>query len=335
LGLTIARQLATMMGGQVGLEERDGPGATFWFTVALTKVAQEVNETEVPTQDISGAHILIVDDHPVNRRLLTVLLTFWGCRYQEAESGDSALAKLKAAADAGEPFDLALLDMQMEGMDGAQLGARIKADAAIQEVRLVMLTSFARRGDARIVEDIGFSGYLTKPIKHGQLYQCLVLVLGTSGTSVDAPELGLVTRHTLAEKSRRPFRILLAEDNATNQKVVLHILTKLGYHADAVADGSEVLTALQRIDYDLVLMDCHMPEMDGFEASKTIRSSKTVLNRQVPIIALTADAVKGARERCLDAGMTDYLAKPVGPKAIEQMLSAYLGACPDTDSGSK
>ncbi len=331
LGLAISKKLAEMMGGAIGMENNGQTGSTFWFTVIMEQVDPSDLCCNLDEVDLTNARILIVDDHPVNRKLLSLLLDQWGGRYSAADSGENALVELTEAANAGDPYTIALLDMQMFPMTGAALARKIKEEPLLEQTHLVMLTSFARRGDARQLESIGFSGYLTKPIKSEHLRQCLLMILNTCTDQRNASKPTLITRHTVAEHRRHPWRILLVEDNIINQKVALNILSSLGYHADAVADGSEVIDALQRINYDLVIMDCHMPVMDGFEASRAVRSSKTILNPNVPIVALTADVVKGIRKRCKDAGMDDYMSKPVIPEILDKTLKTYLPAACDDD----
>ena len=188
-----------------------------------------------------------------------------------------------------------------------------------------MMTSLGKRGDAKRLEAIGFSAYLTKPVKQSQLYDCLATVLGGGAAPAKTPETALVTRHTLHEARRRKVRILLAEDNLTNQQVALGILEKLGFRADAVANGREAIQALETIPYDIVFMDVQMPVMDGFEATRAIRSGKTgVPNPRIPIIAMTAHAMKGDRERCLEAGMDDYVSKPIAPQALAEALEKWV-----------
>jgi CheY-like chemotaxis protein len=233
---------------------------------------------------------------------------------------------LVQSARDGDPFQVMLIDNLMPDMDGAELGRRIKENAEIQNTRLVMMTSLGQRGDAARLEKIGFSGYLTKPLRQSQLHECLALVMGREGHPAGKAARALVTRHTVTESLKRRVRILLAEDNSTNQMVALKILEKLGYRADAVANGREAIDTLERIPYDLVLMDCQMPEMDGFEASRRIRSGESkVLNPGIPIIAMTAYAMKGDRERCLAAGMNDYLAKPIQTEEFAGTLERWLG----------
>ena len=328
LGLAISKRLAEMMGGRIGVRSEEAKGTTFWFNVVLEKQTGDgVAEAVVP-EDIRGERILVVDDHPTNRLVLTEMLRVWGCRYEEAADGVEALERLRRGLAEGEPFRIALLDMQMPDMDGKTLSRVIKSDPALKETLLVMLTSVGQRGDAAELQKIGLSAYLIKPVRKSQLYDCLVTVLGAArsqGARIAARPI--LTRYGLQEEKKRRARILLAEDNAVNQKVALKILERLGYRADVVGDGKEALAALERIPYDLVLMDVQMPEMDGFEATRAIRDGRAkVLDRNVPIIAMTAHAMKGDRERCLEAGMDDYIGKPVTPTAVKEILDKYLGS---------
>ena len=232
---------------------------------------------------------------------------------------------LRAARAEGDPFRIAITDMQMPETDGESLGRAIKADPELRDTHLVMMSSFGKRGDAKRLKDIGFSAYLTKPVKQSQLYDCLAAVLGGGAAPAKTPDTALVTRHTLHEARRRKVRILLAEDNVTNQQVALGILAKLGFNADIAANGREAIQALETIPYDIVLMDVQMPEMDGLEATRAIRSGKTgVPNPRIPIIAMTAHAMKGDRERCLEAGMDDYISKPIAPQALAEALEKWL-----------
>ena len=325
LGLSISKQLAEMMGGQIGVGGEEGKGSTFWFTVVQEKQPLERLPSVGPLDDLAGKRILVVDDHPTNRRLLSVLLQSWGCRYDETADGVTALAKLREGVSCGDPFQLLILDMKTSELDGEDLGRVIKGDAALRDTLLLMLTSLGSRGDAARLEEIGFAAYLTKPIKQSSLRSCLAQVFGGATSSADALEQRLVTRHTLAEEERHSARILLAEDNVVNQKVALRILQKLGYRADAVANGREALRALELSPYDLVLMDVQMSEMDGLEATRKIRSAASaVRNHEVPIVAMTAHALEGDRDRCLEAGMDDYVTKPVRVQKLSAVLEHWL-----------
>jgi PAS domain S-box-containing protein len=322
LGLTISKRLVELMGGEIGLNSAEGQGSEFWFTVCLAKQA-ESDRPVLPAAELRGARILVVDDNATNREVLTVQLRAWDARPQEVPDGPSALLALAQARDAGDPFLAAILDMQMPDMDGTGVARAIKADETLKDTRLVLLTSLGQRGDARQMEEIGFSAYLMKPARQSDLFDSLSAVL--AGAPVSRGARHIVTRHAVREMRRGAIRILLAEDNVTNQQVALGILRKLGLRADAVGDGAEAVRALETIPYDLVLMDVQMPEMDGFEATARIRDPRSaVLNHHVPIIAMTAHAMQGDRDRCLEAGMDDYVTKPISPQALASALDRWL-----------
>ncbi|MBU3953681.1 MAG: response regulator [Proteobacteria bacterium] len=324
LGLTICRRLAQMMGGKTGVKSREGKGSEFWFTAGFEKQALQVKPLPL-SGDILGKYILIVDDNKTNRYVLREQLKLWGCRYDQAPSGSTALEMLLAAKQKKSPFDIAIIDMQMPGMSGRELGEKIKADPSIAKTILVMMTSMGERGDVRDLERIGFAAYLVKPVKMAQFRACLLRVSGISDISEETGPAEIITCHSLSEDERLRVRILLAEDNEINQKVALKILNKMGYRADLVKNGQEAVAALEKTDYDLVLMDCQMPELDGYGATRKIREPNSLVkNPLVPVIALTAHAMKGDRDRCLEAGMNDYLTKPVKPKDLSRMLVKWL-----------
>ncbi|MCP3951833.1 MAG: PAS domain S-box protein [Desulfobacterales bacterium] len=325
LGLSISKQLVEVMDGEIGLESRENEGSTFWFTARFEKQAEGDLAPAAPAVDIRNVRVLVVDDHETNRLLVRTLLHSWGCRYAEAVDGTVALKKLNVGIQNSDPFQIALLDMQMPGMDGKELGRRIKANPQIRETVLIMMTSLGQRGDAKQLQKAGFAAYLSKPIRQAHLRDCLALALGIKSDDAGATEAAIITRHTLSEVQKRRARILLAEDNATNQAVALAILKKMGYRADAVANGKEALAALKTLPYDLVLMDCQMPELDGYETTRRIRQGRGgVENPDVTVIAMTANAMKGDREKCLEAGMNDYIAKPVDPQVIANVLERWL-----------
>ncbi len=350
LGLAISKQLAGLMGGEIGVVSEEGKGSEFWFTARLVK-QPECARTECPVfEDLRDVRVLIVDDNTTNRQILTIRLTSWGMRPSEAPDGFSALRALYLGLNENDPFRLALIDMQMPGMDGAVLGRTIKMDNRLADIRMVMLTSLGFRGDAKGFSEIGFAGYLTKPVRHQELSGVLSMAL-SSPVDQRATKRIITTRHTARENltrfEGRKARILLVEDNITNQQVALGILRKAGLRADAVADGQEAIKALGIIPYDLVLMDCQMPVMDGYEATRIIRKAEKKMmqdecgmmrqKRQIkeklisqhssfhiPIIAMTAHAMAGDREKCLEAGMNDYISKPVTPQALTGVLEKWL-----------
>jgi PAS domain S-box-containing protein len=322
LGLAISKRLVELMGGEIGLISELGRGSEFWFTLRLPKQA-DPRQILMTSNEIRGTHILVVDDNATNREVLVAQLTAWGGRPEEAIDGPSALLALASARDAGDPYAAAVIDMQMPDMDGADLARAIKADETLKRTRLVLMTSLGQRGDARQMEEIGFSAYLVKPARQSDLFDSLSTVLARAALSRSPQRI--VTRHALREMRRGAVRILLAEDNLTNQQVALGILRKLGLHADVVADGSEAIRSLEKSRYDLVLMDVQMPGMDGLEATQRIRDpSSAVLNHEVPIIAMTAHAMQGDRERCLDAGMDDYVTKPISPQTLAEAVDRWL-----------
>ncbi|MCX6564127.1 MAG: PAS domain S-box protein [Candidatus Aminicenantes bacterium] len=325
LGLAISKRLAERMGGEIGIDSVEGRGSTFWFTAVFGKQPRRKRLDGPPPVDLRGVRILVVDDNATNRQVLAEQLESWGVRHAETESAAGAVDMLRAARAEGDPFRIAITDMQMPEMDGESLGRAIKADPAFGDTHLVMMSSLGKRGDAKRLKDIGFSAYLTKPVKQSQLYDCLAMVLGGGAEPDKTPDTALVTRHTLHEARRRNVRILLAEDNPTNQQVAQSILEKLGFGADVVPNGRKAIQALETIRYDIVLMDVQMPEMDGFEATRAIRSGKTgVPNPGIPIIAMTAHAMKGDRELCLQAGMDDYITKPIAPQALAEALEKWM-----------
>jgi signal transduction histidine kinase/DNA-binding response OmpR family regulator len=325
LGLVISKQLAEMMGGQIGVETQEGKGSTFWFTAVLEKRPEPEDVLLILPSHVQRKRILVVDHNTTNRQVLNTYLTSWGCYCSTAATGQEALSMLHQNAEAGSPYHLVILDSGMPDIDGETLGRSIKTDLALKDAPLVMLTSWGQRGDAARMKEIGFSAYLTKPIRRRQLFDCLVTVLGQariqSGTDGEPP---LVTRHTLAEAKHRT-RILLVEDNVVNQKIALRLLEKFGHRVDGVGNGREAIKALEMVPYDLVFMDIQMPEMDGYEATKEIRGPRSsVRNNKIPIIAMTAHAMKGDRERCIESGMDDYIAKPIGQEKLSEVLEKFL-----------
>ncbi|MBA7517118.1 Sensor histidine kinase RcsC [subsurface metagenome] len=323
LGLSICKQLVELMGGKLRVESDEGRGSTFWFTVAFEK--QPLSQEPVPEVygDISSVRVLAVDDNATNRSWLFSLLRSWKCRNDEASDGKTALKKLKAAAEEKDPFSIAILDLLMPEMDGETLGKIIKEDPLLNETKLIMMTSFGKRGDARKFESIGFAAYLTKPVKQSHLYGCLVKIHTGGGQSSTKSGGKIVTRYTIMEDVRRTFRILLAEDDEVNRKVTVEVLKKLGCIVDTVVNGREAVKALESKHYDLILMDCHMPEMDGYEAALLIRDpDSAVRDHNIPIVALTAGTNAGDRKKSKEAGMNDFINKPVNPKGLIRIIES-------------
>ncbi len=323
LGLAISKQLAEMMGGEIGINSVKGRGAEFWFTVRLSKQGQRQHYVALPS-DISGAHILIVDDNATSREILLAQFKAWGIRAEESSDGPTALAALFKAKDTGDPIQVAILDMKMPGMDGAELARAIKSSETIKNTPLVLMTSMVgQRGDARRMQDIGFAAYLPKPLRQSDLFDTLAAVIAMSVVSRSTQPI--ITRHKIREMRRCSIRILLAEDNVTNQQVAMSALKRMGLMVDVATNGTEALKALESLPYDLVLMDCQMPEMDGYEATRQIRNTQSaVLNHAIPIIAMTANVIKGDREKCLEAGMNDYISKPVYPQTLAVVIEKWL-----------
>ncbi|MGZ9166871.1 MAG: response regulator, partial [Anaerolineales bacterium] len=322
LGLTICRQLVEAMGGRIGVKSTPGAGSIFWFDLTFARQPREKRGTAPLTLgpvNLSEARILIVDDNQTNRMVLTRNVQALGSRVDAVPSGAKGLETLRNAYRAGDPYHVVLLDMQMPGMDGEQTARAIKSDPAVKEVKILILTSMGQRGDAIRLEALGCSGYLLKPVKQQMLFDAIVAVLGRE--QEQSP--GLITRHTLSEQRKLDLRILLAEDNPINQKLAVVLLQKAGYSVDAVDTGAQALEKVQANRYNAVLMDVQMPEMDGFEATHKIRVWEKETGQHIPIIAMTAHAMQGDRERCLAAGMDDYVTKPLQPKVLFSALDRW------------
>jgi signal transduction histidine kinase/DNA-binding response OmpR family regulator len=332
LGLSIVRSLVELMGGETGAESVEGEGSLFWFTVQLAPVILNAQPLCPMPASIKGQRVLVVDDNATNRKVLMGQLLLCGVEPVSASSADEALALMRQAAAAGRPFDAALLDHLMPDCDGAQLGRIINQDETLKSARLILLTSSGQRGDGRIFADIGFAAYLLKPVTQRDLTECLILVLANSAFSWHMQSQPIITRHALrARRAQSRDRILLAEDNLVNQKVALKLLEVLDYRVEVVADGLSAVAAWQTGKFDLILMDCQMPHMDGYEATREIRRLEEG-RRRIPIVALTAHAMKGDQEKCRAAGMDDYLSKPIDRAKLDACLEQLLQSSGATGS---
>src|SRR6266849_3106019 len=279
--------------------------------------------TIAPPEMLRGVKVLVVDDNRTNRRILEGMLKRWEMKSRSVEGGEEALAQLSAAREAGEPYALILTDMHMPKMDGFALVERIRQRPELTTATIMMLTSAGHRGDAARCQELGVSAYLLKPIRQSELREAIARVLGAR---VQKGAIPLITRYSLQD-ARDPgsfLNVLLAEDNAVNQRLAVRLLEKRGHKVVVAGNGLEALAALKKESFDLVFMDVQMPEMDGYEATAAIREAERDSGRHQPVIALTAHAMKGDREKCLAAGMDGYLSKPIKPQELDEVLEEYL-----------
>ncbi len=322
LGLAISKKLTELMGGEIGVISEAGAGAEFWFTVQLGKQARRQSEPALPA-DLHGKRVLVVDGNATVRRTLTAQLKAWGLRPETSQDGTHALQTLIREEKAGDPFQMAFVDLQLPGLDGAALAQVILADDSLQSLRLALLTSVEQRITAMDRLPPGFCAWLTKPVRYAELLNCVVAVLTNSVAESPGSARSRPAQLHLSRPGRA--RILVAEDNRVNREVALRNLMKLGLQADPAINGADAVEALSASSYDLVLMDVQMPEMDGFEATRIIRDAHSnVRHHDIPIIAMTASAMPGDRERCLDSGMNGYLTKPVSIEALVEVLNIWL-----------
>jgi signal transduction histidine kinase/CheY-like chemotaxis protein len=332
LGLSIVARLVELMGGKTGVESREGSGSTFWFTARFGRGREDAATRRThTTASFAGQPVLVVDDNATNRKVLANQLQRRGITATCVSSAEEALAAMRQARQTGKAFEVALLDYQMPDCDGAELGRRINADPLLKSARLVLLTSSGQRGEGQRFAELGFAGYLLKPVSRRDLTDCLAVVLSGEAENWHHRTAPIVTRHQLrAARGREKHHILLAEDNAVNQKVACRTLERLGFRVDAVNDGREALAAWETGRYDLILMDCQMPELDGYATTREIRSRERD-GRHIPIVALTAHAMQDAALECSAAGMDDYISKPIDREALETCLDRFLGgaAAPD------
>ncbi|MGY3030699.1 GAF domain-containing protein [Thermostichus sp. MS-CIW-34] len=340
LGLAICKQLTELMEGTISLQSQEGQGSTFSVELTLERqpyVQQLAQPSARVPVDLQGKRLLAVDDNATNRKILRCQATAWGMVVEEAENAYQAMDKLRQAVREGRPFPLAVLDMQMPEVDGETLGRWIKADPQLAETQLVMMTSLGLGEHSRRAAEIGFAAYLVKPVKQSRLQEALAMALGkSSGLSTSLLGIGPPLSQTtpMADRPQQSLRILLAEDNPVNQKVALRQLESLGYKADVVANGQEVLDLLQKVSYDLILMDCQMPVMDGYEATRRLRQQERRSGHRTVVIAITANAMQEDRERCLQAGMDDYLSKPVLKEDLQRLLNHWSQVIAQSAAGS-
>ena len=325
LGLSISKKLAEMMGGNVGIESELGKGSVFWFSAVFEKQKNVCEPELLIPETLKEKRLLIVDDSDTSLKILGCYLGKWNLNYDEAPNAEVALKLLGAVSKVGAPYDLLITDMQMPDMDGIDLGRAVKSDKLLKDIKMVMLTSRGIRGDYAAIKDVGFDGYLLKPVRRSQLYECIISVLARCESKAEDNKKSLIIRHSISDDKIKKTKILLVEDNIINQKLALRLLEKFGFQSDAVANGKEAVDALKMTDYDLVLMDIQMPVMDGHKATATIRDPESdVKNHHVKIVALTAHAMKGDREKCLESGMDDYLTKPINPNELYSIIGKHL-----------
>ncbi|MFP4308940.1 MAG: PAS domain S-box protein [Desulfococcaceae bacterium] len=363
LGLAISRQLAEMMGGEAGASSALGRGSTFWFTARFAVREAADRAAAVTPGDLTGLHVLLVDDNAANLEILAKQCSAWGIRPRGVAGGKAALRAAASAHEMEDPFDLAVVDCQMPEMEGGELARLLKADPRFRAMPLVMLTALGRPGDARMCANLGFAAYLNKPVRPSELHDALALVMSETGER--APARPIVTRHMTREIRNRSVacprfygRVLVAEDNPINQRVALGLLEKFGLRVNVVANGREALHALQTLPYDLAFMDVQMPEMDGLEATRELRKAESEAgippfqpqtkprkgtpvqpdqHSRIPVVAMTAGAMREDREKCMEAGMDDYVTKPVKPEELVRVLEKWLpdGGGRNLEDGSR
>ncbi|MBN1981781.1 MAG: response regulator [Chitinivibrionales bacterium] len=330
LGLAISKRLTEMMHGEIGVESVLNKGSTFWFTARFKK--QHIQPTKyMPGFDLKNSHILIVEPNKTSQQVLCHYLESYNCMASCVESSRDALFAVRAAIETETPFDVIIINMQLTWISGTQLASLIRSESRFNNLRIIIITDIGKRGDAARLTKIGVNGYLTKPLKQSQLRDCLAMVFtqdrsrfADDGTETTTSQL--ITQHTIAEeKNKNRIRILLAEDNAVNQKVAIKLIEKAGYKCDVAKNGMEAVEAQNKNRYDLIFMDCQMPILSGYDATRAIREEeqKSLSNPHVPIIAMTANAMKGDKEKCIESGMDDYIPKPLNIKEIFRIIEKW------------
>jgi len=321
LGLSISKQLVELMDGEIGVKSYEGKGSTFWFTINVVKAHSQ--QPQKAFNNLRAKKILVVDDNLTNLKLLGEMLTKWNVEHTLIDSGDKALKKLREAVLKRTPYHIAIIDTKMPSMDGFQLGIAISSDRQLASTQLVLQTLQGQQEDSDKLKVAGFNGYCSKPVEQSLLYNTLMAIAGVKSTEQD-----LFTVYNARALPQFKARVLVVEDNAINQKVAQGLLKKFGVQVDLAANGEEAVNSLENLPFDLVFMDCQMPIMDGYDATRQIRLPESkVLNRDIPIIAMTANSMKGDREKCLSVGMDDFISKPVNPVKVEEALKRWLPIC--------
>ena len=326
LGLAICGRLTRLMGGNIHVQSEEGVGSTFVVDLSFKKVQGAAVQPVDLGEDVVELRVLVIDDNETNRNILCRQLESWKCKTVAHADSEEGLDELWSAADGEQPFGLVLLDYLMPGTDGLEVAMAIRADERTAEVPVILLTSLGFMGKTQLLEEAGLSGYLTKPIKQTRLFDCICTVLGVERQARhEGHGRRLVSEHSLVKLAqRKDIRVLLVEDNAVNQQVASGFLKKAGFPCDLASNGREALEVMESQSYDIVLMDCQMPVMDGYEATFRIREQETRTGQHLPIIAMTANAMEGDRDRCLASGMDDYISKPIDADKLNAILDHWV-----------
>ena len=325
LGLAICKQLVDLMGGAIHVESAVARGSQFWFTLPLSLSPQPAVEEAEETADLAGLRVLIVDDNEVNRRVVHEQISGWHMRNGSYATAEEALDAIRAAKESGDPYHFVLADFQMPGMDGATLAAAIRMDPEIRDVVIVLLTSIGDWREVRALEGACVDACLVKPIRQSQLFNMLANAWAKRQRRNPRPPRPAATASVAAKFAGPTLHVLVAEDNVVNQKVAVRMLERLGIRADVAANGREAVEMQRLVHYDVIFMDCQMPEMTGYEAAAAIRLMEGA-ERQIAIVAMTAEALDGCRERCLEAGMDDFITKPVKMETLVDALKKWVAA---------
>lgn len=324
VGLALSQKLVEKMEGKIGVESSQKHGSTLWFTAVFRKQKMNGGTSQISPQSLQGQRILIVDEQPGSRQALQEQLHGWGCLPEAAGGGREALVKLCQAVEDQTPYSLAVLSKEMEEMDGITLAQEIRRSPALSGTLLVLLTSQGNRGEGKLMQDMGVAAYLTKPVKSSHLRDCLALAVSRKKSPEEFAGAPLITRYFLAEEKKRRIRVLIASNDIHVQKVALQTLQKIGYGADVVPHGNEVLATLAKGSYDLVLMDTDLPQVDGMAAAAAIRRKEKQTGEHIPLVGMTSQAAGKDRQRCMEAGMDDYILKPLQAIDLADVLDRFL-----------